>query len=83
MDGSDYSHKNRVVGKTVGVVLKKRGGSIIYFYTNLFHCYLSLSVWFACVRVRVRACVRACVCVCVCVCLHHMYQNYLCFTGGI
>ena len=69
MDGSDYSHKNRVVGKTVGVVLKKRGGvSFIFILTNPFHCYLSLSVWFACVCVCARA--RVCLCVyTICICI--------------
>ena len=55
---SDFSAKNGGVGKTDGVVLTKRGEvSLIFILTNLFHFYLSLSVW----------CVFFCVCVCVCV----------------
>ena len=44
---SEFSHRKEVVGK-IGGCFKK--GSIIYFHTNPLQCYLSLSVWCACVR---------------------------------
>ena len=42
---SDFSsNKNGGVGKMGEIVLKK-GVSLIFVLTNLFQCYLSLSVW--------------------------------------
>ena len=70
--GSDFSHKNRGIGKMGGVVFKKGG---IFILTNPFKYYRSLSVW--CVYV----CVYVCVCICLFVYLHHFYQMFLCFTG--
>ena len=60
---SDFSLKKAGVDK-IGGCFKKEG--ITYFHTNLFQCYLSLSVW----------CVSMCF-----VYLHHLYHYYLCFTG--
>ena len=61
--------QKRGVGK-IGRVVIKRGVSLIFILTNPFQCYISLSVWFVCVRV--------CVCVCVCVfCLFTPFVSVL------
>ena len=33
MEGSDFSHKNGMVGKIGDVVLKKRGGGVYHFFS--------------------------------------------------
>ena len=74
---SDFSHKNGGVDKIKNKIKKelllkkmeelllKGGVSLIFRLTNLFHCYLCLSVW----------CV--CVCVCVCVSVFYLFTQYL------
>ena len=63
--GLDISHKKGGAGKIDGVALKK-GVSLIFTLTNRLYCYLSLSVWCACVGL---------------VYYHHFYQYFLCFGG--
>ena len=76
---SDFSAKNGGVGKTDGVVLTKRGEvPLIFILTNLFHFYLSLSVWCVFFSVCVCVCVRACVCVCVVyVCVFCLFMSFV------
>ena len=47
-EGSDFSYKKVRVGK-IGGCFKKGGVWHIFTCTNPFQCYISLSVWCACV----------------------------------
>ena len=47
--------------------LFEKTGYHLYFYSNSFQCYLSLSV----------CCVCVCVCVCVCMCVFCLFRPFL------